>query len=201
MSTKILAALGVESEEHALQAVERFNLFLSQTRAEAGSDSFDGVVTAIKDGRAIASVVAEVTGKTGPEAIGALHALKASADAFAGAKAKLDELEAVTAHAEAERAKVAAIASIDAAVTGGRLVPAHREKAVALHEAHGPVVLAAFLDALPIVVSAPPAQPPTPVAHAAEDDTAERARVAAQLGISLNQANDYAARFAAAIQE
>lgn len=198
MSTKLLVAMGVESEELGLRAVEASNLFLGECQAAAGTKDFAGIVASLKDGRELARIVAEVTGKSGPEAIGALHALKASADAYVEAKARLDAVEAESAKAEAERAKVAAIASIDAAVTGGRLVPAHREKAVALHEAHGPVVLAAFLDALPVVVSAPPAQPPTPVASAAEDDTAERARVAAQLGISTDKANEYAARLAAA---
>ncbi len=202
MSTKILAALGVESEEHALQAVERFNLFLTQTRAEAQTDSFDGVVTAIKDGKAIASVVAEVTGKSGPEAIGALHALKAQADAYAEAKARLDVVEAAEAKASAERAKAAAVASVDAAIAAGKLPPASKGNALALLDSHGEAVLAAFLDAFPVMISPPPAPAPTPVATASEDDIAERARVAAQLGVPLEKANEYAARFsAAAIQE
>jgi hypothetical protein len=202
MSTKILAALGVESEEHALQAIERFNLFLTQTRAEAAADSFDGVVTAIKDGKALASVVAELTGKTGPEAIGALHALKAQADAFADAKARLDAVEAAEAKAAQERARAEALASIDASVSAGRLTPAAKDKAVALLDAHGVTVLAAFLDALPVVVVAPPAPAPLPTATASETPTDEEfRRMAEQFNITEAKARENWARFGAAAQE
>lgn len=197
--TKILAALGVESEEHALQAIERFNLFLSATRAESGTDSFDGVVASLKDGKALASVVAELTGKTGPEAIGALHALKAQADSSAEARAKLEQVEAANAAAEAARVRAEALASVDAAVTAGKLPPASKDKAVALLDKHGPEVLAAYLDALPVVVSAAVPQPaPVGEPPTATEDDAERARVAAQLGIPLEKAKEYAARAIAA---
>lgn len=196
--TKILAALGVESEEHALQAIERFNLFLSATRAESGTDSFDGVVASLKDGKALASVVAELTGKSGPEAIGALHALKAQAESAAEARAKLEQIEAANAAAEAARVRAEALASVDAAVTAGKLPPASKDKAVALLDKHGPEVLAAYLDALPVVVSATVPQPaPVAGSESATPSDEEIAKVAASLGITVEKAKENWARYGA----
>lgn len=128
---------------------------------------------------ALTGIVAEIeraTGKAGREALGVVHAWRASAEQSAELAKQIATLSA----AEAAR-------EIDAAVKGGKLVPAMRDWA-ATHFATDLPGLRAFLAALPQVVkidakTEPVADPNAAAAELAITD--EDRKVAKQLGISV----------------